>query len=403
MQIALFSECYTPVQNGVVTSIRSLRNALIAQGHSVHVFASGTPQADDDAAIHRLPALPFPRHPYRFARPFPHVACDFRSLRIDVVHCQHPFTIGQLGASIARRYGLPMVYTAHSLYDAMASYAGSPIIRRVGQPYARHLVRSFCGRAALTIAPSVYAQRSLRAIGVREEILVIPSGVAPRPAPLSARDHVRASLGIGPDEPLVLYVGRLGPEKRVDLLLQAVSRLRPDAAVPLDLAFRVAVVGDGQCRKELERLSQTLELGERVRFTGSVTYEEVAGWYAAADIFALPSPAETQGLVLVEAMAAGIPSISVDRGGAPEVVISGKTGLISAFTAQAFAIALRKLLLDAPLRAEMGARAREGAILHGPEQMAAGVMRAYEAAIRRGPVEWKRAAKAGRKRVRATL
>src|SRR4051812_11751489 len=98
MRIAIFSECYTPVANGVVTSIQTLRETLRDWGHTVYVFAPGAPQSDDDADIFRLPELPFPHHPYHFARPFPRLKMDFPSLDIQVVHCQHPFTVGRLGA-----------------------------------------------------------------------------------------------------------------------------------------------------------------------------------------------------------------------------------------------------------------------------------------------------------------
>src|SRR5579863_9470611 len=129
MRIALFSECYSPVANGVVTSVATLRSALLAQGHRVFLFAPGMRQQDDDDDIFRLPELPFPQHPYHFARPFPRPHVDFGSLKADLIHCQHPFTVGRLGAEMARKHNLPLVYTAHSLYDNMAANAKSPIVR----------------------------------------------------------------------------------------------------------------------------------------------------------------------------------------------------------------------------------------------------------------------------------
>ncbi len=111
MRIALFSECFTPVANGVVTSVATLRSTLIAQGHRVYLFAPGSPQPEDDADIYRLPELPFPRHPYHLARPFPRPHVDLSSLEADIVHC-HPFTVGRLGSEMARKNNLPRIATA---------------------------------------------------------------------------------------------------------------------------------------------------------------------------------------------------------------------------------------------------------------------------------------------------
>ena len=177
MRIALFSECYTPVTNGVVTSIVTLRETLRALGHTVYVFAPGAPQPDDDLDVFRLPELPFPRHPYHFARPFPRLHVDFAALNVDIIHCQHPFTVGRLGADTATRFGLPLVYTAHSLYDNMATYSKSPLMRTMGQKAARGVVKRFCEKASYVITPSQSTLDFLRGEGVRGRFAVVPSGV----------------------------------------------------------------------------------------------------------------------------------------------------------------------------------------------------------------------------------
>src|SRR5579871_1490025 len=255
MRIALFSECYLPVTNGVVTSLLTLRETLRSWGHTVYVFAPGAPQPDDDADLFRLPELPFPRHPYHFARPFPRMSVDFETLGVQVVHCQHPFTVGRLGADTARRYGLPMVYTAHSLYATMAAYARSPILRTMGPKAARGVVRRFCARADCVIAPSHATREALIADGVRARFAVIPSGVRGPTIRPGARESVRERLGITPETPLLLCVGRLGPEKHLEMLLQSAAMLR-NRPLPAPLSeFRLALVGDGQCRADLESLA----------------------------------------------------------------------------------------------------------------------------------------------------
>jgi glycosyltransferase involved in cell wall biosynthesis len=382
MRVALFSECYLPVTNGVVTSIITLREALHAQGHRVYVFAPGAPQPEDDPDVYRLPELPFPRHPYHLARPFPRLSFDFRALDVDIVHCQHPFTVGGLGADIAHRYGIPMVYTAHSLYDTMAAVAKSPIVRSVAPAAARGVVKRFCAKADYVIAPTFYTREWLRAGGVDARFAVVPSGVYTPQAPEGARERLRADLGLRGNEPVILYVGRLGPEKRLDLLLNAAAQLASRNLPAESRDFRVVIVGDGPERSELDLLTDDLNLRSRVVFAGHQPHCSVGEWYAAADIFALASPFETQGMVLAEAMACGLPCVAIDRGGAREVVLHNETGFLVPFEVDAFATALEKILADPDERQRMSVNGLERARSYTPEAMAKGVLEVYEAAIR---------------------
>ena len=382
MRIAIFSECYTPVTNGVVTSIVTLRETMRSWGHRVYVFAPGAPQPDDDADVFRLPELPFPRHPYHFARPFPRLNVNFAALNIQIVHCQHPFTVGRLGAETARKNGVPMVYTAHSLYDSMAAIAKSPLVRSMGPKAMRGVMRRFCAKADYVIAPSRYTRDALRADKVQARCLVVPSGVLPPKILPGARAETRARLGIDDDTPLLLYVGRLGPEKRIDILLRSVAALRPTDLPPDAANFKLALVGDGQCRAELEELARSLGLQDRVKFVGGVPHNRVGQWYAAGDIFTMPSPAETQGLVLVEAMSAGLPCITVDQGGPRELVLQGETGLRIPLDTGAFSHALDCLLRSPEMRHAFGERGRQHAHAFTPEAMTRRVMAVYIRALR---------------------
>ena len=386
MRIALFSECYMPVTNGVVTSVSTLRRTLRERGHTVFVFAPGAPQPDDDDDIYRLPALPFPRHPYHFARPFPRIPVDFGSLDVEIVHCQHPFTVGRLGAETARKHNLPMVYTVHSLYDNMMASSKSPVMRRMGQPAARGVMRRFCARADIVIVPSQHTYDALRTDRVVARLVVVPSGVEPLPVHCDGRARIRQQLGLTDTMPLLLYVGRLGPEKRVELLLHAVAslktRLLPDAAAD----FRLAIVGDGQCRADLELLAAELDVMDRVYFVGAQPHEAVGDWYAAGDIFTLSSPAETQGLALIEAMNAGLPCIAVAMGGPREVVLHEQTGLLVPLDAESFADAIAALLRDPQKRRKFAERGRVRARDYTPAMMTDGILAVYREALNLVPL-----------------
>jgi glycosyltransferase involved in cell wall biosynthesis len=377
MRIALFSECYTPVLNGVVTSIQTLRDTLRAWGHTVYIIAPGTHQPDDDADVFRLPELPFPRYPFHFARPFPRLPADFPIDKVDVIHCQHPFTVGRLGAETARKYGIPMVYTAHSLYDNMAASAKSPIMRSLGPQAMRGMMRRFCDTADYVIVPSRTTRAALRDDRIQARFVVIPSGVRQPVARPEARQEIRAQIGLAEETPLLLYVGRIGPEKHLDLLLHSVKRLAR-RALPAPLSdFQLLIVGDGMSRHALEHETEHLGLQKRVHFVGEKPHETIGDWYAAADLFALPSPCETQGLVLVEAMWAGLPCVAIDEGGPKEIVRQGETGLRVPFEEEAFTNAIEFLLRDPETRQRLGENARLHANDHSPEAMARKVLAVY--------------------------
>jgi glycosyltransferase involved in cell wall biosynthesis len=261
----------------------------------------------------------------------------------------------------------------------MAGYVKSPLVRRMGQKAMRGVVRRYCAKVDCVITPSRHTRDALRADGVQARFAVVPSGVIGPNIRPNAREETRACIGLAPDAPLLLCVGRLGPEKRVDLLLQAVVALQKrDLPAPLS-RFRLALVGDGQARQELEGMADELGIRERVLFLGAQPHATIGDWYAAADLFTLSSPAETQGLVLVEAMAAGLPCVAVNHGGPREVVVQGKTGLRVPFNAGVFAQTITTLLRDPEMRRQMGENGRQRAReVYSPEAMAQGVLAVYE-------------------------
>ena len=377
MRIALFSECYSPVANGVVTSVVTLRSTLIAQGHRVYLFAPGSPQPEDDADIFRLPELPFPRHPYHLARPFPRPHVDFSSLEADIVHCHHPFTVGRLGSEMARKYNLPLVYTAHSLYDNMAKYAKSPLVRNMSQKAVRGVVKRFCAKADYVITPSKYSRDALRAVGVAARFAVVPSGVVAPVVTPRGPDEIRRQLGLTPEMPLLLFIGRLGPEKRVDVLLRSAALLAAKGLPATQRDFRVALVGDGMSREALERMAVELGIADRILFVGAQPHAQIGDWYAAANLFTFSSPNETQGLALVEAMLAGLPCIAADYGGPREIVVQNVTGIRVPLEPRAFANAIEKVLLDADLAGKLGANGLRRAAIYSPEAMTSGVLEVY--------------------------
>lgn len=381
MKVAIFSECYLPTTNGVVTSIVTLRKTLEQMGHTVYIFAPGKPEREDDPFVYRLPQLPFPSHPYRWARPYPRLSFDFGALGVDLIHCQHPFSVGTLGLELGEKYGIPVVYTCHALYDDLAHYARSSTLRKVGPAILRTKMRKFCSRIDYVVAVSEYTRDQLYADRVNSRIVVVPSGVSPVTAQPGARERIRRVLGLSQGDRVILATGRLSPEKRIDVLLRSFAVLKAILSPAEAASVKLVLVGDGGIKRDLYQLSADLGITDSVIFAGKKPHNQIGDWYAAADIFAWCSPVETQGLVFVEAMSMGLPCIATNQGGPREIVVRNKTGLQVPLDAGAYAQAMRTLLMDPELCEEMGRNGRIEAQKYTPEAMVKGVLKVYNAAL----------------------
>ncbi|RMG22170.1 MAG: glycosyltransferase family 4 protein [Armatimonadetes bacterium] len=313
LRIAIFSDSYVPIVNGVSISIESLVDELRERGHSVHIFTTSfRGHKDKDPNIHRFLSIRLPWAPgYPLAIPpfYPWIR-SFRSQRFDIVHTHTPFTVGFVGLRWAESHEIPIVSTYHTLYQRYVHYV--PFVPRAYLLYriAKH-TNYYYNRCRHVIAPSEAAMRSLQRHGVRSPISVIPTGT-PKPRSLT-RDQARDQLGIRDHEKILLYVGRIAPEKNIGLLLEAVALIQKERQ-----DVRLWLVGDGPARKPLQEYARKIGVGDRVRFVGAVPRKEVDLYYIAADLFVFSSMTETQGLVIGEAMSYGLPAVAVDGGGAGE-------------------------------------------------------------------------------------
>jgi glycosyltransferase involved in cell wall biosynthesis len=294
---------YAPIVNGVVASIDRLRDGLRAARIETTIVAPHlVDERDDDASVVRLPSLPLPTSTgYRLCLPIVPPRARERIARAQIIHVHSPFVTGWLGANIARRHGIPLVFTYHTRIDEYAHYA--PFDPRIARAAMIALTRTFANRAATVIAPSHAMHDRLREIGVRVPIAVIPSAIdGERFARGMRTPDARARLGARANERVAVTVARVAKEKHLDLAIDALAHARN---------LRLAIIGDGPHRAALE--SQAVQRGvrDRVTFTGALPPAALPDLYASSDAFAFPSTSETQGLVLAEALAAGLPVVAV--------------------------------------------------------------------------------------------
>jgi len=336
LTIGMFADSYLPEINGVVTSLVSSTRELRRRGHRVIVIAPSHEGAvDDDPDVFRLRSSPFPFYPqFRMAFPLPaKLLATLPRMPFDVIHVHSMFFIGCLGAYLAQFRRMPLVFTYHTLWTEYAHYV--PVDPGFTRAQAVWVSREFCNRATRVIAPTHGIRTLLATYGVNRPATVLPSGVDVSVFELSVADAPRIRAGGGP---IALFVGRLGKEKNVDLVLDAfdvAARRIPD--------LRLIVVGSGPHEEALRRHANELASSPRIRFTGALDQRELGAYYAAADAFVFASTTETQGLVLLEAMTHGVPVAAVDCPVSREVV-AGESGLLCAERASELGEALVALV-----------------------------------------------------------
>ena len=381
----MFADCWHPAINGVVTSLDILCARLERLGHEVELFVPAWPNTPPDPPrVHRFVSLCLPsiHRESRFSLPLPW--SNMRRLaqvRPDVIHVHTPFNLGQLGTWAARRLGIPYVFTHHTLWEKYVHYV--PLLsRRLLQAAAISLCRRMCNRAALVITPSHEVCDRLRTQGVVRPIEVIPTGIDTAVFQGGEPDRVRGALGIPPGEPVALYAGRLAREKSVDVLLHAFAEVV--RSVP---RAHLVVVGGGPEQEMLERLSQRLGLRDTnsVHFTGYQPRPELVHYFKMARVFMFASTTETQGLVSLEAQAAGCPVVAVRASGSSEAVLHGKTGFLVPNEVSALATSTRRLLVDDSLQQAMAECAEQWAWSASSLEMASRTLAVYTRAVARTP------------------
>lgn len=352
MRITLVSDTYLPEVNGVTTVLATMRRGLLARGHAVQVIA---PRYDapgpDDAGIVRRWSVRFPPYPaIRLTLPFGgDVGRALDAFGPEVVHVATEGPLGTLGrrAALARR--LPLVTSFHTDFPR---YTGRYLGAWAVAPVEAYL-RRFHAPAFATQTPSRTTREELAGLGFRRPI-VWGRGVESALFHPGRRDVARrAELGAGPDRPVILHVSRLAVEKDVGTLVEAFQQ----AHATLRESVRFVVAGDGP---EAGMVRAALPFATHYGF---IARERLADLYADSDLFVFPSPTETCGLVVLEAMASGTPVITGDLGGVLENIRPGINGLmVRAGDASAFAAAIAELITAPARREAMGSAARAFAV-----------------------------------------
>lgn len=340
MRIALISETFLPNVNGVVTTICRVLEHLQTEGHQAMLFApQGAPESYAGAEIVPLSGMPLPLYPELMLTPPQFgITAHLRRFRPDLVHLVGPAVLGAIAPNVVSNLNLPLISSYHTDLAAYSSHYGLGWLKDLVNFYLRWIHN----RSRITLCPSTATLRALRAQGFRR-LRVWGRGVdATRFHPSHRSAEWRTSVGTQPGETLLLYVGRLAKEKRVELLVEALRGLEH---------VRLVLVGDGPARSELQQRA----VGLPVHFTGYLRGHDLATAYASADVFVFPSDTETFGQVVQEAMSSGLAVVGARSGGTLDLVREGITGkLFAPGVASDLRAQLRQLTDDPATRIAMG-------------------------------------------------
>ena len=336
MKIAFFTDTYRPQINGVVSSIDLFAKEL-RKRHSVYILS---PSKTGERFSYGFASIEFKNYPgYRIALPHSIVYDNlFRKVRFDIVHVHSPFTTGLAGLMFAKRRSIPVVGTFHTLFPEYLHYLvtskrlmGVNWVRSYLKKMSWSYLRSFYNKCDAVIAPTEGIKKVLEQNGIKN-VRVLPTGISTEVKKYAK--NVKGKFGL-PGK-VILHVGRVTEEKRIEQIMRMLRPLLKKGNATF------VITSDGPYRKALEEKARELGIAEDVIFTGYLTQEELEGFYRAADVFVMASKTETQGLVLIEAAFAGLPSVVMDAPVVADFVRENNIGTVA--TKKTFARAVAKYL-----------------------------------------------------------
>jgi len=316
MKILMMTNTYTPIVGGVEKSIESLTSQIRKKGHTVLIVAptfEGMPE--DEEGVVRVPAIrKFNGSDFSVQLPISiELSKTLNDFQPDIVHSHHPFLMGDTALRVANKFQIPLVFTHHTKYEDYTHYVplDSPLMKR----FVIELSTGYANLAHHVIAPSQSIYQLLVKRGVQTPIDVIPTGIDLALFSGGQGRWFRSRWKIPEHDFVIGHVGRLAPEKNVDFLARAVTRM-----MKKNNRVRFLLVGKGASLEDICGIFRAEGLEERLHVTGTLAGEELTGAYHAMDVFAFASTTETQGMVLAEAVATGTPVVAINSDGVREVV-----------------------------------------------------------------------------------
>lgn len=311
MNIGIFTDTYSPQVNGVVSSILTLEQQLLAKGHNVYVFTISHPKADDSKSyVYRFPSMPFVfLKDHRVGMLYStKMVRQIKKLKLDIILSQTEFSLGLFAKMMSKKMHIPIIHTYHTMYEEYMHYISKGV--EFSPELARKYSKKFCNSVDGVIAPTEKTRKLLSSYGVTTPIRVIPTGIDfspfdPKNYSKEEISDLKQSYDISPEDPIVLFIGRVAKEKSIDIIVKAFPLLL--SKVP---KAKLLIVGDGPEKQNLVSLASELGILDSIIFAGMQPWNTIGKFYQLGTIFVSASTSETQGLTFAEAMAASLPVVA---------------------------------------------------------------------------------------------
>ena len=332
MRIGIFTDTYPPFINGVSTSIVMLENALRKKGHQVYIVTVNSDNMkykyENDEHIIRIPGVPIGIYDYRLTGVYPLKALNkIRKWNLDVIHSHTEFGVGTFARIISKQFNIPLVHTYHTMYEDYVHYITKGYFNNTSKKIVEYLTNFYCDQTATELIVPTKKTYDLFKEKYKYErnVHIVPTGIEverfyKENIDSKKVDEIRKRHGLSKSDFVVLFVGRIAKEKDVEFLISAHEYLAKN------YKSKLLIVGDGPDLERYKKLAHKLNLDEYVIFVGKVPWEDVTLYYQIADVFATASTSETQGLTVIEAMAASLPVVAVNDESFNTVIVDGLNG-----------------------------------------------------------------------------
>ncbi len=379
MRIAFFTNCYKPLINGVVSSIISLREAYQKKGHQVYIFAPRVEgYIDEEENIFRYHSVNLTtKVKYPIAIPMSIKASRvIKQFNPNIIHIHHPFILSMPAIMYATRLKIPKILTIHTQYERYAHYI-SPIPRIVTNEAIRRIIFNLADKIDVITTPSQSMKILISLYKVKKEIVVVPNAINLSEFQKQDKEKIQSlkkQFNLNKTDVVMVYVGRISREKNIDKIISAMGITNKKGIRNMKLLL----VGDGPAKKQLQHQIESLGLEKLVTMVGAINSDLVKYYYQLSDLFIFASTSETFGMVIVEALATGIPVLAIKGPGIVDIITDGFDGILVEDDVFQFAQGLEKLIIDEDLRRRLAQGALKTAQLYSADAVSEQMLSLYQ-------------------------
>ncbi len=386
MRIGIFTDTYPPYINGVSTSIAMLEKALKKKGHQVFIVTVNPEERSYSFSDHviKIPGIPIGIYDYRLSNIYPLKAVKkIKEWNLDIIHSHTEFGIGTFARVMAHQLDIPLVHTYHTMYEDYVYYVTKGYFDKSSKKVVEYLTKFYCDKTATELIVPTKKTYDLfkEKYGYARSVHIVPTGIDVEKFYQEKNNQkkaleIRRSLGIKDDEFVILFVGRMGNEKSVDFLIENHKSILKE-----NKKARLLLIGDGPDIDNLKEITKKNKLEDSVIFAGRVPWENISLYYQIPNVFTTASKTETQGLTVLEAMAASLPVVALDDDAFREVVTDDYNVLLFK-DKKGYVEAITKIMKDPSLQERLAIQARNTVEAHSAKFFAEQVLTVYKKALK---------------------